>query len=502
MSVMIFGQTLKWVRTPFAHQELRKLESLGLYDGADKDTLEGYLLSHDDVLAKVGILRATSFESDYRRRSQNFHVELDPSPKVLAYARPDRIGKAYLSRGLIIALEDACQSVTSDIRSLYALNSDDAAMQALNMAPNVAWLPQLSNVLDPYRYVNYEPMIEIAKVNNDRAIVGLFHKFVSHSQFRQDLGDFLSLLSVIWVSSHEDAHFFLGHINYFNDRLGSLPGEPGSYFSEFVGKYTNAQNQELRLSAELAADSNAAVVLTDHLCFDEMYSINSFLNKHIQHLAPMLINSGISKEALKTIYLFRLAVVAATIAIAVFERNTIKNSSASPEYPTMGIRILNIVQEISGRIMVISQVHPERELARLTMENWIHAFLMAQRDIEIILLYLFEQGFVLHDGAIKVRTVDEILEFKLDKQMLGEFVSFLIFYAFEPRAIAGLNLERRRELTEYFSKHILAIKNSEKFSEFRLAVPGQKKEKVEESLAFDRKQAENLAGMIEAIQSI
>jgi hypothetical protein len=498
---MIYGQTLKWIKTPFLHQKIRKLQVFEAYSGVDKDTLEDYLLSYDDVLASVSILRQTSFESDYRRRSQNFKIELDPSPKVLAYARPDQTGTAYLSRGLIIALEDACQSVTSDFRSFYALNSDDAAMQELSRAPDVAWLPQLSNTLDSFRYVNYAPMIEIAKMNNDNALAGLFHKLISHSQFRQDLGDFLSLLSVIWVSSHEDAHFFLGHINYFNEKLGGLPEQPGNYFSEFVGKYTNPQNQELRLSAELAADSNAAVVLTDHLCFNEMFSINPFLNKHISYMAPMLADKGINKDALETIYLFRLAVVAATIAIAVFERNTIKNSSMSSEYPTLGIRILNIVQEISGRIQAISQFHPERELTTLTMDDWIGAFLMVQRDIETILLYLFEQGFVLRDGDVKARTVIDVLEFKLDKQLFSEFASFLIVYLIEPKMINFLNLERKEELIEYFSKHLLAAKNSVKFVNHRLAVPGQKKEKVEESLEFERKQYESLAGMLKAIQS-
>ena len=218
-------------------------------------------------------------------------------------------------------------------------------------------------------------------------------------------------------------------------------------------------------------------------------------------MAPMLADKGINKDALETIYLFRLAVVAATIAIAVFERNTIKNSSMSSEYPTLGIRILNIVQEISGRIQAISQFHPERELTTLTMDDWIGAFLMVQRDIETILLYLFEQGFVLRDGDVKARTVIDVLEFKLDKQLFSEFASFLIVYLIEPKMINFLNLERKEELIEYFSKHLLAAKNSVKFVNHRLAVPGQKKEKVEESLEFERKQYESLAGMLKAIQS-
>lgn len=497
---MVFGINCNWIKLPFLHQEVRAFLVDHQFAQDNEIDFETYLTSHDHLFHSLSVLRRVSFEEDYRRRSMDFKLELDSNARVLAYAQPNTPDTAYVSRGLLIAIEDACQSIVSDIRSKFALNTDDWAMQEAGLAPNVAWSPQISDIFDSFRYVDYNLALDFAK-QKKRLPVGLLHKFVSVSTFRQQLADLLSAFSILWISAHEDAHFYLGHIDYFNNNLRGLPDPKNDYFQEFISQYKNPENKQHRLAAEFAADSNASMALADQICWDEMFDINSFLYKYLHYVDPSNADDEEALRCTKTIYMFRLAVVAATIALAVFERNTIKNSANAETHPSLAMRILNIVQQISGRIVVISHLHPDRGLHILSNREWLEAFLAVQKDIEVILLYIFEQGFVLSDDKIRIRTVNEALEFDLSQKLFAEFITFLICLAKNPDAIDALPFSKSEQLKRYFSQ--LEFSNrigTTVFLPSRLKVNNHRIAKVEESLEFELQHADKLKFMLSKLK--
>lgn len=512
---MIFGQNLLWIKQPFPHEEIRfNLVHAVLNNQAPNRAFDEslYLYSLKLFFIQIQTLRQASFERDYRRRSVNFQLEMDETPEVTAYADPKFLDTGFVSLGMIMAVNDACQSIVSDSRSLFALNIDDGILQNYGHAPNVVWSPSYAGYIDPFRYINYDVMLEAIRRTHEYPI-GLLHKFVSASTFRQKLGDLLSAFATIWISSHEDAHHFLGHMDHFNTPFGAFPQSETDYFREFINRDNTPEGKRLRAAAEVTADDNACYVLVDHVCDSEMFDMNSFLFKHFSHCDPAVFDDEEALKKAKTIYLFRLCMVASTISLAIFERNTIKNGAGLKYYPTLTTRLINNIMAISGRIQTVSQLHPARKLYVLSDKEWHEAFLTVYDDIHIVLRYILEIGFVLQDGEINIKTVREALDFDFNKQMFSSLLTCLSLQANLPDKVADLPEEVKEEVIrdirrQHREKGVkfenesvlhclsniaqLSVHNSHAFLKSRLKVNKSRIAKVEESYKQEILQSEKM----------
>ncbi|SOE23998.1 hypothetical protein SAMN06298216_4367 [Spirosomataceae bacterium TFI 002] len=417
---MIHFNGLNWVNIDCSHRakrdlfiETRSMEFSEIDYNDYRESLRQHLTEHC-------IVKQSNFESNYRRRSKNVRMEFVYSGKASAFLPIDGISKIHLSEGLALAIEDAAQSITSDSRSDFAANIEDKYLEKIGAFPGVSWTPELSKILDTLRFVDYDPVIEAHKSSGNFKY-SFFYKFLSTSKHRRKLADFISSYSLAWIIAHEDAHLYLGHVEAFKSSKGFGAFETSSmpFFEEFVSKKSH-RDETTRLSAEVAADTDASVYLVDSIAWMDAYKVYPFLKEYVSWLDYNSPLSETESKIVKTVFLFRLCIISQVIALCVFERNTLKKSLKSSYYPTLATRILNCLTATSARFQAVGNHHPLRGLTIFSTEGWGHIFQTVAADIEIILKYIFDIGFVLQDSDISVYSKEEVLDFELNKQQLGK----------------------------------------------------------------------------------
>ncbi len=475
---MIYGNDWFWPNIKSFHRSFRKAttKTNEIPNFSYKDYTSSYDLMLDDIVN----VRKISFETDYRRRSSNFDVYINESPEVNAYIEKEKI---YLSRGLLIAIEDASQSICSDSRSHFTQNIEEK-LYSNGKPPWVSWNPEFSKLLDPHRFVDYSIHEKICKIQQ-KFHAGLLHKFVSFSKHRQDIADLIATMSIFWVTAHEDAHNYLGHCDYFeNAKMFSSPDTSNSYFNEFFTDYKNKEEYDIRLSAEIMADKQASWVVVDHFAHTEAYKAYPFLNEWIAISISEIeaSNTEISKEKrthiiriLKTIFLFRLCSIAQVICVTIFQRRTIKKNFNNLYHPNLGTRILNIIESTIERLNSIAQDHNFRNLSLLEDIHLKSAFQLVEEDTNIILKYLLEIGFVLKDPDIKFKKIEDSLDININQKNISDLSDYLqvivrIPYIYEYCTLAIDQLKEKGEnisdakFTAIIVASIKEISNNNSFS--------------------------------------
>ncbi len=479
---------LKWINEIPFHQEFRYQYTL-----LKKPTISDNKFSFDKItksyhqfLLELESLRKVSFEPDYRRRNNDFRIQFLPQLTVEAYAKPEHEGVAFISQGLVMAIEDACQVISSDVRSTFALNVDDNNFQEKNVSPSVLF-DSKGGAYDFNRFWNYEQFVHAAQlIKEPKLALCSTHKMISTSGFRQELGDFLSTMSLLWVIAHEDAHFFLGHVKYFNDRLGSHSNDK-SYFQEFINNYSDPSLNRLRLSAEISADSNASYNLVDHVFDDHIYNIHPFLHKHLEYSKPL---SAHSYDSQKTTYLFRLMVVSVVITLCVFERNVIKSQSLNQGYPSLSKRIINAVIDVFHRCMVVGHRKEHGRNMTIKMSDWIDVIGSLGKEINIIMRHIFEQGFTINDSQIHKRRVEDVIGNELPDQLFKDLGLFIIYTEYKPWKAKEL-VSSSTLLKEYLEYKCESISSGMyEFLGTRIEVNKNRGHKIAESVKYETQQFE------------
>jgi hypothetical protein len=443
---VIKGKEYYWIDTVFPHQQMR-------YDFVFKDDcteypVQAYLDSYTSLFVEIQALRRLSFDTEYRRRSsEELNIEIFSSGKLRAYADPNFENTSFVSLGLMIAIDDACQSIVSDTRSFFAHNIGD---KINGNAPDVVWNPKISEVIDPLRYHDYSIILEYLSSQNN-VNFGLLHKFLSQSKFRMQLADLLSTFALIWISAHEDAHFYLGHVDYFKDALGHSPLDENSFLDTFIINNPKFKNNSTRVASELDADRNACMVLVELVCHREMYDFYPFLNEYFEDFCPDILNEPDSLLREKTTYLFQLVFIAVTIAISISERKTLKKHSIKDDYPSVSSRILSCYFEISERIIDISNIHPDRQLYPLSHKELSFTTLRITKAIEIIFKYIFQMHFILKDSEIEAQNIEQVLNFKLDVRLFDCYYQYLIALE-EAKPLLDAVFELNKELNLDFDE--------------------------------------------------
>lgn len=491
-----------WVQLPLPHQALRALAIRGAPVGFDVDDL---LFSYVAGAEHLGMLGAFAFEPGYRRVSASYRIETYDDLNVEARANPEARGASQLSRGFLLAIEDACQTVVTDRRSRFASNVLDLREEALGISPEVAWLPEAAPLLDRSRYADYTQIVQIARgVRPGGATFGLLHRMVSQSAFRQSLGDLLSTFALLWVAAHEDAHVHLGHVETMNALFGAAPGGLSPFLETFMKGGETQEDAQRRLSAELAADSTACAVLMDHVFKRQMVSAHPFLYRHLERVRLGSREPGEERAhavlGSEAVYLFRLAVASVVIVLAVFERYAVKKSAFKGTHPSLGMRILNAVFELSGRAFALQRAHPYRELGEMALHDWRLALSTLSPDIGIVLRYFFEQGFVLQDDAIAVQSPQEVVEFDLNRLPLTRLLFELGLLAgavvTDPEMLEGKPLEHRAMLRTFLDAKLRSLRDqADVFGPSRMEANRGQETAVHESEAYERELSERLAAV-------
>ena len=127
----------------------------------------------------------------------------------------------------------------------------------------------------------------------------------------------------------------------------------------------------------------------------------------------------------KAICIVRLMAVAIGISLAIFERNSIKGNIQTPHYPTMIQRVLNMIFDLFERTGGVSDSHPWRTLT-IPSQMWLILVHQINKDLRIIWRYIFEQGFVINDQGIALKTVEEVVGNELSSDELSQFARFIV----------------------------------------------------------------------------
>lgn len=509
---MLIGDKLYWINLNMDSRRFRRVYATtgNKYPNYSLDDL---YIDYRIQLRQISSVIKSNFESNYRRRSENLSVNLDRSLKSRAYFDKKSNSRPVITMGLLMAVDDACQSIVSDYKSLFAYSYEEMINHKYGVFPLIRYIQNDEEFFDEQRYVSYERMKDfLVKVQD--FYYEPFYKFLSESDHRQVMGDLLAMYSTAWIVGHEDAHNYLGHSDYYeNLRLdGFSINDSSEFFQEFLRSKENSIDNKIRLSAELMADHNSSILLCDLMGSKNIFRAYPFLKEHLK--ITLDYKDEEPKEGFleftMTSYIIRLCIICQVIPLAIFYRNTVKNNSPNTNYPELGYRILNCISSTSSRFQNFSANYEWRGIYRMPVFLWEAVMTMVADDIAIILKYVFEVGVVLKDRKVEKKKIADYLEVDLSAESLIDLITYFNMMGViksnekseTPASIVTWNdliallkkhhvirhefvVRRNQEIIEYLKVHNeLRELGAKTFRSFRETASGQVKWKSTESYFF------------------
>lgn len=421
---------------------------------------------------------------NYRRQSEDISLFADETLDIQASFDGTNI---YISIGLVLAIEDISMALLADPQTSFGKNS----MEAIT-ADRLVYHHPTPNLYDINRYINYESIIRAVYKQDFTQypdfLLFLF-KFLSQSTYRQEVGELVSVVSLYWIISHEDAHNYLGHTLYSKATWGISPDD--TIFSELIGLYSDKKNDRIRRACEIEADTNASMRLIDHIVDGEFIEFFPILTAHEEDVERIMskFNIPISKQEVHCIILLRLCIISSIVGISIFERNVVKNNSNREFYPDFMDRVHNITDVMISRTQESLRNRPDFELVfptRLDMLSRLIFFIID--DLNDIFRTIFFDSRVMEDLSVAEsenmkRVRDMLGDFKFSTEFFEVKMSELFSGASLNISLVDLDLKYKEYFSTYYKNRIDDIKIwISELSEYRVKANPQRKAKIEESI--------------------
>lgn len=454
----IQGRRRTWIESPI-HQQIRNSVITDSSPNCQDFDLESYLTFqrlHFSLLIK---LYYSNFSSDYRRKSSRLSFDITEDLVIGAYATAGNSEVINITQGVILSIEDAAHALFSDPHS-FLIHGDDSGVIRL---PN-------HNALDEFRFGDYKTIRSFVDLSAQlgspiKHYPSVLFKFISMSRHRQDMADFVSGMSLLWIFGHEDAHSYLGHLKHFSDALGASPDGQSNLFSELVSGLFEQEYPKERQAAEFNADRNAAVQLVDYMMDSEFFVLVPALQRQadIFQSIPQVQELNLSDAQVKFICLLRLVSVSVMLSLAIFERNVVKKNGDTSFYPGFGSRCLSALIVVFTRSIQVATLHPERGLQG---ENNMLRFIpfvvhLLCSDLQDVLRNILFNGYILEDSSFPAETDTEVLGFRLDDSITTD-LSFLllstVYENFRDRSPTAINQALKNRVV--FREFINEFRNS------------------------------------------
>lgn len=430
-----------------------------------------------------------AFPKNYRRRSDKFLLQVDEISEIDIRINNDYV--IILTLGLIIAVEDATQSIYSD-KHVPLANS-------LGETPEMRSVIQLPHhsYSDTVRYFDYTDLINILRQVEKSGwdFVPFLFRLLSQSSHRRMLGDLSSNISIEWLFSHEDAHVYLGHVAYSKSNYNK-----GDYFNEF---YKNGNTPNLHnIYCEYDADRNATWRLVDNYVDGNVFDSYYFLSETIEFL-EYHTNYKLSPNTIRISILSNLILTSISIDLIIFQRCIMKYSGDSENYPKIMFRFLNIIMETIHRIFTqIFNTNNSELILEFIKESIPVIFYFFKEQISIIRYYLIDGSPVNYDYESSLYKKDFI---ELKPFFKDDFYTSLSLYCIvvfgntfkdedNKYTLSIIPIEYRNIFSEFTSEWIAYIEYANTLLEYRLAENQNLSDKIVENI-------KNNKSMIEMLQN-
>lgn len=491
---MIFGRRTNWISKEVLHHDIRKAfsdrENAHLYfknwrflsslnGKKNEPRIEDYIISLSIYLRKLIILYETSFDPQYyRRQSEEVYLFVDEDDfSINATATGSSI---YISIGLVLAIEDISIGLMADPQTLFAQN----LLEKYISNRFIRHLP-FSEIFDDCRYIDYSPIIDSIQNGKQEfpSFLPYLFKFISVSEFRDNLGELVSSISLYWIISHEDAHNYLGHILYAQSELGISPNN--NSFSEILGLFSNDKEERIRKSFEIEADRNACARIVDHIVDSEFFDIHPLLYNCRDELESLKDKYDFTEEEILCTILIRLCIISAVSAIGIFERNVIKRNANRHFYPDFFDRVHNVIDITFSRAKASLENNPNYGL-RFPFDRKkfpiLIFFIIA--DVKDIFRTIYFDDRVMKDLSVaeneKMKEIKSMLD---DSDFFNELYLTTIFVKLPNKSLLNLNLKYKDYFITYYRNrcedHEIWINE---LSKYRYQANPQRPHKVTDSI--------------------
>lgn len=500
---MIFGNRTSWISESHPHRDIRLSASNPDFFGNrihhwDWNNRHGpdlveYLANAQYFFQNIQDTYQVSFDpSSYRRQSESIALVLDKSNPFVASASTDikgninNLAQIKLSTGLLLAVEDASHTLLADTESNIGHNErrgmpDDYTINKINDF----------KMFDSCRYIDYYPIIDYIKKYPEIEIYPeysfLLFKFLSISPYRQYMADIISTTSLLWILGHEDAHNYLGHIKYYQNKdLGLSSNE--SLYSEFYPNSSDQERPRIRVAAEIQADTNACARIVDHLVDKEFIDIFPVLKKFHKSMHEQYSEFFTNTEIL-TASLVRLCTFSAILAVSIFERNVIRKNITTDFYPSYLERVQNIIMTTIFRTNVSILNNPRFQLTTLSNKSIVALVVLIVNDLRDICRNIFYDQRIIFDAKIinneSIKNIKKIIH---DPYFATDLSDSIIWAQFMDSNYEFYSSPFNSMFYDFLCSRQkdLEIWNRE-FPEFRLLANPNRTDKVFNSLDIDKK---------------
>jgi len=390
MNSIVYGNRIQWPYN-ILHWELRRYVTLNyygsetfekifrLYQSKEKkdisfnDTLDRHYYSHT---SKYGVGRLLFYETsmpakNYRRVSEDFKMTIESNYVIGAYIRKgEKITK--LTKGVLLSVEDTCHTVLTLLNEPIGLNFGDHDVLFLR--------PVVNNVSKEVRNF-YDYDIKRLYESGFNAHAHLIEKFpsftyncffcVSSNVNRQVFADNLSIISLLWIIGHEDAHSYSGHISRF-ESLGI--SDQDFIFNELINTPLNGKNLVVSKAAEMEADMCSTFRTVDY-CYDsELYYIMLdwlSIEKRTELKMGRKERDGLNKP--QRLILMRMISLGCIIPIITFSISSkLSIETSTNKYPSLICRFFNHICNQCVRIIATTMNYPDHGIGGLEIPELIN----------------------------------------------------------------------------------------------------------------------------------
>lgn len=463
------------------------------YVGDENSLLAQYLASVENHLYDLLSVYENAFHENYRRRSEDIILQSTSFTDVRAETWAN--GVSTISLGAVLAIEDAAQALVSSHETPLARNllRQDEAVRCRETFERY----------DAFRFFNYLPMIsEVSDESDPEDFCSHLFRSRSLSIFRQELGDLLADVSLMWLLCHEDAHSYLGHIDFLEkngmtESLGAAEGPNRTVFDELLGEYSDARAITARRAMEFEADSNAGARIADHIIDSEFFELNPVLYASVDQVRNELKKveeelGTFSEKLLRFIVVTRLAVSGAALAIAVLHRGVQKRNSDMRFYPSYSARLLNVTVAIIARAHKAVSINPHYDLELPSIWELFTIARLYIEDIRAIHKTVLENNAGLQDQDMDNEENKRVLNEFASENFAPQFALALVWALYRDDHFLPDSVEEHGDtLLTFLREHAeSSLFAAQEFREYYLARHPRRKREIEEGIEVNEAMAE------------
>jgi hypothetical protein len=343
--------------------------------------------------------------SSYRRTSLDFRMVSSSVPKIGAFVEKAFPGLVKINQGTVYAIEDASHVLMAfwdnpldlifNFRMFESQDANITIQLPLIQQPLRAALGNATRRNDdlvesfhryPASYLNHG-IYDFSSVKRVPACIRESFLIISTDLDRQIFADNLSTMSLLWVIAHEDAHSYLGHLKYF-EKMGL--SEQDHIFNELISSIDDDFYVKIRRSAELEADTCAAMRSVDY-CFDNEFLsiVTDWMSPEINNLIFENRTRSNELRASQRLFLLRLIILSCILPLIVFEISLESETMTNLKcYPSFSIRALNIILTVADRAVDIQSGQPLNLVGTMLPHELIDLFRNSLKDISAVYLIL------------------------------------------------------------------------------------------------------------------